>query len=285
MKKTGIFYHEIFDKEGYKALYVTVAAGFEAIKNENFLKLPNIALYKPKPASEELILKVHTKRWVEEVKNTGYYNVSLYTVGAAVEALEKILVGEIDNALVFGGVGGHHAHADYAWGGCFFNPTAVALKFAREKFKLGKVMIVDTDTHHADGTRDLLLNDDKTLHICYCGYGKTVNETKICFNQASSDEDFLEKLSTDLPPLIVKFKPEIILWKCGMDTHKDSYGTRRLTEKCYPKMAKIIKRFADENCNGKIIVGVACNAPAYVSSYTCPRILDCLAETGKYVED
>jgi hypothetical protein len=67
-----------------------------------------------------------------------------------------------------------------------------------------------------------------------------------------------------------------------MDTHQDSYGTQALTAKAYPRLAQIIKAAADDVCGGKFIVKTCCNAPPHATSYALPRIVDCLAELGKY---
>ena len=98
------------------------------------------------------------------------------------------------------------------------------------------------------------------------------------------DEEEIRNVEREVPERIREFKPELIFWLCGMDTHRDSYGTAALTEKCYPKLAKIIKQNADEWCQGKLIVKTCCNAPPHATRYIIPRIVDCLAELEKYSE-
>jgi len=288
-KRTGIFYHEICGKEAYKSLAMSVEEGFESLKGEDILSQPNVILFESEPASEEEIAKIHTQRWINYVKQTQWLKVSLYSIGGVLGATEKVLKGEINNALVFCGVGGHHAHPDDAWGGCYFNDNVIAINYAREKLKGKRFAIVDTDTHHADGTRDIFKNDEEVLHLCFCGGyswnsldGGIETKTKICFPHGSSDESEIEIVRKEVPGGIEKFKPELIYWVCGLDTHKESYGTRSLTEKCYPKLAEIIKETADRVCQGKLVIEAACNAPAQVSEFVMPRILDCLAEIGKY---
>jgi acetoin utilization deacetylase AcuC-like enzyme len=153
---------------------------------------------------------------------------------------------------------------------------------------------VDTDTHHADGTRDIFKNDENVLHICFCGSYSNYDfgtrrgiesKTKFCFSHGASDAEEMKNVKNEVPGRIKEFKPELIYWICGLDTHRDSYGTRRLTEKCYPKLGEIIKEVADKVCDGKLIVKTGCNAPARVSEYVMPRIVDCLAELGRYTEE
>jgi len=290
MKRTGVFYHEVCGKNPYRIFVFDtgVEKGFQSLGREGLLEEPNVFLFESEPVSEELILKVHTKDMVERVKRSGYYETSLFSAGANAGGFDKVLAGQIDNALVFVGVGGHHSGKDYFGGGCFFNTQAIAVKHAREKFGIRKIAIVDTDTHHANGTIDIFQDDDDLLYICFCGglfwsFGSgQASKTKVCLAHGASDEEEIENVKREVPRRVEEFRPELIYWLCGLDTHRDSYGTRCLTEKCYPKLAKIIKESANEVCSGKLVVEASSNAPAHVTEYVYPRMLDCLAELKKY---
>ncbi len=286
MKRTGVFYHDICGREAYSSLAMGVADGFQGIKEAGLFSNPNVTFFESRPAVEAEIARIHTKQWIEEVKRTQWWRVSLYSIGGVLQATEKVLKGELDNALVIAGVGGHHAHRDSAWGGCYFSVTGLAIPHAREHFKARRFAIVDTDTHHADGVRDIFKDDDDVLHICFChDYGweyepgsLTANETKLCFPHGSSDETEIANVRKEVPERVKKFKPDLLFWICGMDTHQDSYGTQALTEKAYPKLAEIIKDTAEQACDGKLIVKTCCNAPPHATSYALPGIVRCLAE-------
>jgi acetoin utilization deacetylase AcuC-like enzyme len=290
MKKTGVFYHDICGKEAYSSLAMGVEDGFLGIKKEGLFSQPNVTWFESRPAVEEEIARIHTREWIDEVKRTQWWRVSLYSIGGVLEATERVLRGEIDNALVIAGVGGHHAHRDSAWGGCYFSVTGLAIPHAREKLKARRFAIVDTDTHHADGVRDIFKDDDDVLHICFChDYGweyspgsLAESRTKLCFPHGSNDEEEIENVRREVPERVKEFKPDLLFWICGMDTHQDSYGTQALTEKCYPKLAEIIKDTAESACQGKLIVKTCCNAPPHATAYVMPRIVDCLAELKKY---
>ena len=290
MKNTGVFYHDICGKEAYSSLAMGVEEGFRAIEKEGLFSRPNVRWFESRPATEEHILRLHSQEWIDNIKRTQWWEVSLYSVGGMIGATEKVLTGEIDNGLVIAGVGGHHAHRDSAWGGCYFNVIGLGIPHARA-LSLGKrFAIVDTDTHHADGVRDLYRNDDDMLHICFCDnyawdYAAddyVQNETKFCFSHDYSDDEEVANVSREVPKRIAEFKPEMIFWLCGMDTHQSSYGTAALTEKVYPRMAQVIKKAADECCGGRLVVKTCCNARPYATSYAMPRIVDILAETGIY---
>jgi len=293
MKKTGVFYHDICGKEAYSSLAMGVEAGYKSIEKEGLFALPNVNWYQSEPATEEQIGRLHSREWIEQVKQTKWWQVSLYSVGGMIGATEKVLTGEIDNALVIAGVGGHHAHRDNAWGGCYFSVIGLGIPHARALSLGRRFAIVDTDTHHADGVRDLYQNDEDMLHICFCdgfswAYGpedRLESQTKFCFPHGSNDDEEIGNVEREVPPRIAAFKPEMIFWLCGMDTHQDSYGTAALTERAYPRLARIMKRLADEHCGGRLIVKTCCNAPPHATSYAIPRIVDCLAETGKFPED
>jgi len=293
MKRTGVFYHDICGKEAYNSLAMGVEEGFQSIKKEGLFSQPNITWFKSEPATEEQIARLHSREWIDHVKQTQWWRVSLYSVGGMIGATEKVLKGEIDNALVIAGVGGHHAHRDSAWGGCYFSVISLGIPHAREELLAKRFAIVDTDTHHADGVRDLFQNDEDVLHICFCdGFSGIYNaddrmesKTKFCFPHGSFDEEEISNVEREVPERIKEFKPELLFWLCGMDTHQDSYGTAALTENAYPRLARIIKQTADEYCGGKLIVKTCCNAPPHATSYAIPRIVDCLAELGKYSEE
>jgi acetoin utilization deacetylase AcuC-like enzyme len=293
MKRTGVFYHDVCGKEAYSSLAMGVEEGFQSIEKAGLFSEPNVTWFESRQATEKEIARLHSQEWIDQVKRTQWWKVSLYSVGGMLGATEKVLKGEINNALVIAGVGGHHAHRDSAWGGCYFNVISLGIPHARETLKAKRFAIVDTDTHHADGVRDLFQNDEDVLHICFCGgyswddppaadEGKMESKTKLCFPHGFSDEEEIRNVQREVPERIKEFKPELIFWLCGMDTHKDSYGTQALTEKCYPKLAKIVKETADEVCQGKLIVKTCCNAPPHATKYIVPRIVDCLAELGQY---
>ena len=293
MKKTGIFYHDVCGKEAYSSLAMGVEAGFKSVEKEGLYSYPNVKWFESQPATEEQIARLHSRKWIEEVKRTQWWRVSLYSVGGMIGATEKVLTGEIDNALVIAGVGGHHAHRDNAWGGCYFSVIGLGIPHARAKSLGKRFAIVDTDTHHADGVRDLFQNDEDVLHICFCDsfsgvYGaedRLESQTKFCFPHGYSDEEELRNVAREVPARIREFQPEMIYWLMGMDTHLDSYGTAALTEKAYPRLARIVKKAADECCGGKLIVKTCCNAPPHAANYVIPRIVDRLAELGKYPEE
>lgn len=254
-----------------------IGKGFDGIVRAGLLETEGVKLFEAKPVAEDLVLRVHSRRWLEQVRAEGMWMVSACSAGAVVMAFDKVLSGELRNALALVGIGGHHAGRDYAYGGCYINHEAIAVAWARQEGRGRRFAIVDTDTHHGDGTRELFSGDEDVLHICYCGYGGGEGKTKVCLPHGSGDDDFVRRFRTEVPALIEDFKPELILWFCGLDTHRDSYGTRRLTADCYPRLCEILKETAESVCRGRLVVRVGCNAPSYVAAEVLPKILRVLA--------
>ena len=151
MPRTGIFFHEIFSQRSWPI----IGSKFKNFPKvlEEVLRLPNVVLFEPKPVSEELLLKVHSKELVECVRLKWFYQGASLSVGGCVEAAEKIWTGEISNALVFSVAAGHHAGRSSAWGGTYISCTGPTIVNLREKFGVRRFAIIDTDAHHGDGTR------------------------------------------------------------------------------------------------------------------------------------
>jgi len=275
-KRTGVFYHEIM-RNDQAPMDMDIGKGFDAIKSEGLLDGRGIVFFEAAPVSEDLVLRVHSGEWLAEVKREGYWEVALHSAGAVVGAFDRVLSGELHNALALVGIGGHHAHRDFAYGGCYINHEAIAVAWARANRRGTRFAIVDTDTHHGDGTRELFAGDEQVLHICYCGYGGGEGRTGVCFPHASGDEDFLRRFAAEVPPLISDFRPELILWFCGLDTHRDSYGTRKLTDDCYPGLCQILAQTAEDVCRGRLVVRVGCNAPSRVAASVLPAMVRVLA--------
>ena len=110
---TGVFFHELFSEEVWHIINDKFRNYPEIMKSE--LNLPNVKLIEPKPVNDDLLLKIHTPRFLKDLKNQWYCKGAYLTVGGCVEASEMIMKGELRNALVFGVSAGHHAERDSAY--------------------------------------------------------------------------------------------------------------------------------------------------------------------------
>jgi acetoin utilization deacetylase AcuC-like enzyme len=273
LKKTGIFFLYLIGER---------LSDFPE-ELEGILNRPNIsfyeAFYEIPPTPLELLLKVHSRQMIEDVKRSPYYETALYSTGGTVQAAERIWREEIDNAFVFTGTGDHHAGKDYFGGGCHFNGAALAIANLRQKFEARRFAILDTDSHHGDGTRDIFQDDEDVLHICLCSQNYD-NGTKvdIAIPYHVSDEKYLRKLETEFIPRVTKFKPELIFWEFGYDATRGDYGSKGLSPDCHSKIARILTTAADEACRGRAIAILCGGSRRDIARYCIPRIINCLAE-------
>ena len=231
------------------------------------------------PASEELVLKVHSEEMVRRIKMTGDYDAALYSAGGTVHAAEEIWQGNIDNAFVFTSFGDHHAGRNRFGGMCYLNGAAIAIADLRDK-GLNRFCIVDTDSHHADGTRDIFAHDRDVLHVCFCsfdGYDK-YNNVDVRVPYGISDEEYVAKMKAEFGARAREFKPELIFWEFGYDATRGEYGDKGVSLDCHHKLVSKIKQIADEVCEGRLIVILCGGSGRRVASYTIPRIIKRLAE-------
>lgn len=245
------------------------------------LKLPNVQLFQSKPVSLEYLLHVHSPNIVESLKHAWYCEGALITIGGFMEAAEKVYSGELLNALNFMVAAGHHAGPHSAWGGTYASITGPAMHHLRNDcgFK-GKIAIIDTDSHHGDGTRAMFMGDPEVLHACFCSSNAIEDDgSKICVNvgYSSSDEDYLEKVEREFVRRVETFQPDMIFHIMGHDTCLGDYGDRGLSMDFFPDLVKLLKKCADKNCNGKLVITTMGGARVDVTDYITPIIIEILA--------
>ncbi len=280
MKRTGIFF-TYFQGERLKD-FPQALAGILDKENVSYYDAvygSGDALYYVKPASEELLLKVHSQSMVQGVKLTGDYESALYSAGATVQAADEIWHGEIDNAFVFTRFGDHHAGRNFYGGMCYFNGAALAIAVLKE-VGVKRLAIVDTDSHHADGTRDIFGRDKDILHVCLCyqDYSDSYHNADVMIPHHTSDEEYLAAMRREFVPRAMAFEPEYIFWEFGYDATQGEYGDKGLTRDCHLKVARLIKEVADKICHGRLITILCGGSGRAIAAYTIPRIINCLAE-------
>lgn len=277
-KRTGIFFPRL---EGERLRdFPEALAGI--------LELDNVVYYDGvydagnpyylKPATEEMLARVHSRQMIERVKRSGYYETAVYSAGGTVQAAEEILSGRIDNAFVFTGVGDHHAGRNFYGGWCYLNGAAVAIAMLREK-GLKRFAIVDTDSHHADGTRDIFGEDREVLHVCFCSqnYSDENENVDVAIPYGLSDQEYVEKMKREFALRAISFEPEFIFWEMGYDATRGEYGDRGVSPDCHEKLAKVIRETADRVCQGRLIAILCGGSERRLAAYIIPRVIRQLA--------
>ncbi len=247
-------------------------------------RLKNI---QPYPASVEWLEAVHDPQYIKMVEtvceNGGgmldpdthvgpeSYQVALLAAGGVMAAVDAVMNKKIKNAFCAIRPPGHHAETDKAMGFCIFNNVAVGARYVQKKFGLKKVLIVDWDVHHGNGTQNIFLDDPSVFYFSihqfphYPGSGSE-NEMGegegegFTFNMpmfaGSGDVEYIEAFQSLLYPLAAKFSPEFIFISAGFDAHEqDPLAGINLSEAGYKKMTEVITRLASE-CGGSRLVSV-----------------------------
>jgi len=239
---------------------------FEAIKQLE----GNLNLQKPLLATKDDILRVHTIEHYLSVKEAcrfqeyldgdtptanDSFDTALFAVGAGIKAINEIENNNAKLAFCVIRPPGHHATPSKSMGFCLFNNIAISAKYAQE---LGykKVFIIDFDVHHGNGTQDTFYSDDSVFYFsthqafAYPGSGNPdeIGESKgkgYTFNYPlmpnSTDKELLEVYNEELPKLIKKFNPDIILVSAGYDLHEsDPLAMLDISYNGIREMVKII---------------------------------------------
>jgi len=164
---------------------------------------------------------------------------------------------------------GHHAEPDRAMGFCIFNNIAIAAAYARERYGLKRILIVDWDLHHGNGTQRAFYSDPAVLffsshqHPYYPGSGN-VDETgtgkgagftiNAPFPRGFGDAEYFHIYSTILKPVALEYKPELVLVSAGFDPYvKDPLGGMKVTGEGFGALAGIIRDITAATCPGKLL--------------------------------
>lgn len=276
---TGVYFHPLFKKGGWPILGAKFR-DFPAVM-EDILNSHDTELIEPKRPSEELVLKVHSVSYFESVKGQSYFEGAMLSVGGCVEACEKVMSGELKNALVFDVAAGHHAGPNYGWGGTYISATGPAVVNIREKYGDLNTAIIDIDSHHGDGTRAVFEYDSLTFHYCFCSSEhQDLENNNFCVKVGgqTNDTSYLDKMKNRLIPELDKFSPDIIILLLGHDTCYGDYGDRGLTPDFFPKAVQMIKEYADYNCQGRLVVVTMGGANPDLTNIIIPMSLKELAE-------
>jgi len=224
----------------------------------------------PIRASERIIEFVHTPEHIEMIKNISEHGGSIdsdtvcsvdsfdaatMAVGAGIVALDGIKSGEFVRAFCAVRPPGHHATPVQAMGFCLFNNIAIAARYA-QSIGYHKVMIIDFDVHHGNGTQDTFYEDDTVFyfssHQAYAypgtgaqsqkGSGKGEGYTaNFLMMPGSGDDELLEIYENQLPLYIERFEPDIILVSAGYDLHEsDPLAQLNVTTEGIKEMVRIV---------------------------------------------
>jgi acetoin utilization deacetylase AcuC-like enzyme len=195
--------------------------------------------------------------------NAHTWKAVLRSAGAALEATDAVIAGELENAFCAIRPPGHHACRDKAMGFCFFNNVAIAAKYALERHGLKRVAIVDFDVHHGNGTEDIVAGDERILmvsffqHPFYPEGGATKHDANLVnlpVPAYTKGKDIRELIEMMWIPRLEAHRPELIFISAGFDAHReDDLGQLGLVEQDYVWMTQRIKDMAHKYAKGRIV--------------------------------
>jgi acetoin utilization deacetylase AcuC-like enzyme len=260
--------------------------------------LDKMMMLKPKPATEEQILRYHTREYLERIKalsadrggdageltpfGPGSYEIALRAAGGVIGAIEAVLAGEVDNVYALVRPPGHHAEADRGRGFCIFDNVAIAIMHARAGLRIGRVAVVDWDVHHGNGTQKAFYSSSDVLTISIhqdrlyptesgaldetgsgAGLGYNLNIPLPPGSGVGAYEAAFERV---VVPALNRFRPELIVVSSGFDGCAfDPLARMMVDSECYRQMARMVKEVASAHCGGRL---VCAHEGGYSAAYT-----------------
>ena len=243
---------------------------------------------KPVPVDMALLEARHDPRYIKRLKDAcdagkliidvpdsticrASYDIAMLAAGGTVEAARLIASGEIKRAFCAVRPPGHHAEHDRSMGFCMFNNSALAADAVCKEFGFERVLILDWDIHHGNGTQHAFYSDPSIYYISLHGHpeylfpgtgfaeeyghgegrGATLNVT---FMPGAGDDDYRNAFSQHVEPAIRTFEPQMIIISVGFDPHAaDPIGITSLSDGVFAEMLGRTVKLADRFAKGRVL--------------------------------
>ena len=240
----------------------------------------------PRKAANEWITRIHDPAYVQRLEDKapseGYASLDPDTsmspgslpaaylaAGGAMAAVDAIMDNQVDQVFCAVRPPGHHAESNRAMGFCLFNNVAIAARYIQERHGLKRVMIVDWDVHHGNGTQHVFEDDPSILFFSThqfphypgtgsdkeCGQGKGEGATiNVPMHGGQGTDDYREVFQKVLVPAADAFKPEFVLISAGFDAHQDDpLASMNITDEGYGELTRIVAGIANTHCHGRMV--------------------------------
>jgi acetoin utilization deacetylase AcuC-like enzyme len=269
-----------YHPESHKRLEVLYQMLEERDVSGNFIDIPRTW------ASEEDLTLIHSEEYIKAIASTqgkeacfldadtstsaGSYEAACLAAGGLCKAVSMVMEGEVDNAFALVRPPGHHAEWNRAMGFCLFNNVAIAANFARKNFGTQRVLIVDWDLHHGNGTQHSFEDDPGVLYFSthqypyYPGTGSSEERGRgegmgytinVPLSTGYGDGEYVALFEKVLMPVAGDYRPELILVSAGFDTYEsDPLGGMLVTPVGFAAMTSALMKMAESSCGGKVVM-------------------------------
>ena len=248
--------------------------------------LDRMSCLTPSPVTNEQILSVHTQDHLNQLAFLSLQNktvmleqdtyatpssfeVARLSAGGVISGIDAVMTNQADKAMTVVRPPGHHATPNRSMGFCLLNNIAIGARYAQTKYNLKKILIIDYDVHHGNGTQDIFYDDDSVMFISihqsplYPGTGR-INETgsakgkgytlNVPIAGGHSDEAYKAIFDKIVWKAVERFDPDLMLISVGLDAHwVDPLASMRLSLSGYDTLARECIKMADQVCNGNIV--------------------------------
>jgi acetoin utilization deacetylase AcuC-like enzyme len=196
--------------------------------------------------------------------------VAKLAVGGAIDLVRAVCRGELDAGLAAIRPPGHHAEADRAMGFCLLNNAAIAARAAQAEERVGRVLLIDWDVHHGNGTQHSFEEDPSVLYASThqfpyypgtgdfdetgsgAGEGTTVN---VPLPAGCGDAEYVGVFQRVIAPVARAYRPQLILVSCGFDAHRDDpLASMQVSGDGFRAMAACVRELADALCGGRLVL-------------------------------
>ena len=286
-KPTGIVYSDVYlehETGGHPESPRRLTAIMDGLETRGILD--DLVRVDPVPARTEEIELVHSPsyvKWVEEMVNRGEtvldfgdtvvsegsYQAALLAAGGVLAAVDAVMEGKVGSCFCAVRPPGHHALYDRAMGFCLFNNVAIGARYTQKKYGFARVLIVDWDVHHGNGTQDTFYGDPSVFYFSThqfphypgsgsagetgegAGEGSTLN---VPLTSGPGDEEYLRVFNEKLIPAMESFQPEFVFISAGFDGHRrDPLSGMNLTGEGFGRLTSVVNGIAEKYAAGRLV--------------------------------
>ncbi len=283
---TGLVYDDIYlkhDTGAHPECSERLRAVAARLRSEGLWD--QLALVPPREATLDEITAVHEPALVEVVRSASEHapmhlgpdtlvsalscQAALYAAGGALEAVDRVMAGDAANAACLVRPPGHHATPTRSMGFCLFNNVAIAARYAQHKHGVGRVLIVDWDVHHGNGTQDVFYRDASVFYFSThkspfypgtgmpnetgegAGVGTTLNAP---MDHNTTPDEFVATFREAIEGPCRAFAPEFVLVSAGFDAYEgDPIGQLGLRPQDFRTLTDLVAGLAQDTAQGRLV--------------------------------